>query len=183
MHRVLSFLMAMVTAVAVSAQTFAADSLRVRVDRLGPVPVEGVWQFTGEGATVLVERVSGRPAPDALPAAYNMIMISPVDDTVRPGTHIGRLQLTAVADAFDCRLYIDPSAPEKGEHRFTLRLNDAGHFSFLREKGGVSVSLWRWIPYLFRVTVVRRNVRDPRLDGAVKIYPVTPSTFNSPRYL
>lgn len=183
MPRSLSFLFGMMMAMVISAHSPDIDSLKTRIDRIGPVPVEGLWQFTGEGATILVERSSRRSSPDALPVSYNIIMASPADESVPSGVFIGRMLLTAISDAYDCYLLIDPGHPEKGERRFTVKLNDSGHLSFVREKGGVSVSLWRWIPYLYRVTVVRRHERDPRLDGAVKIYPVTPSMFNSPRYL
>lgn len=183
MPRALSVLLALLLALTAGTSTSDLDSLKTRIDRMGPVPVEGLWQFTGEGATILVERSSRRSSPDALPVSYNIIMASPVDDTVPSGEFIGRMLLTAVSDSYDCYLLADPSHPEKGERRFTVKLNDPGHLSFVREKSGVSVSLWRWIPYLYRVTVVRRHERDPRLDGAVKVYPVTPSMFNSPRYL
>lgn len=176
-------------AVALSAQAtvfscYEPESVKRRIDNIGPAPIEGLWKFTSDGATVAIERVSGYVAPDALPESYNVVMVEPVDDTVVCGTLIGRITPTALESSFDCTLFSNPSVfGGRKSHRFTIQMNDDGHISFMKVKSGVSVSLWRWIPYLFRVTVVKNNERNPRLDGAIRVYPVKPSTFNSPRYL
>lgn len=165
-------------------QCYEPELVKRRIDNIGPAPIEGLWKFTSDGATVAIERASGYVAPDALPDSYNIVMVEPVDNSVARGTLIGRITPTALESSFDCTLFLNPSVfGERKSHRFTIQMNDEGHISFMKVKSGTSVSLWRWIPYLFRVTVVRRDERNPRLDGAIRVYPVNPSTFNVPRYL
>ncbi len=161
----------------------SAEEMKRRIDNLGPVPIEGLWQFTGDGAVIAVERSQADIEPDALPYSYNIIMVEPVDDKVVAGALIGRLKATALASSFDCTLFTDPDNPRSRTRRFTVKMTDEGHLSFVKVKSGTTVSLWRLIPYLFRVTVVKRAGRDPNLDGAIRIYPLSPSTFNGPRYL
>ncbi|MDE6809416.1 MAG: hypothetical protein K2J42_04935 [Muribaculaceae bacterium] len=153
------------------------------LDRTGPTRFEGLWQFTDNGATVLIIRDSNPAHPDGEPPSYSVIMVQPVDGSgVKPGELIGQAWPTAKADYFDCRLKGTTDSKDR-YHKFTAHLNDEGHMSFVKDKSGMSVSLWRWIPYLFRVTVVNRHTRDESLDGCIKLYPVEPSTFKSPRYL
>ncbi|MBD5199478.1 MAG: hypothetical protein HDS83_03725 [Bacteroidales bacterium] len=153
------------------------------IDKVGPSRFEGLWQFTGQGATILILRDDSPTHPDGEPASYSIIMIDPVDGTdIKPGEIIGQAWPSAKSDYYDCRLKGNVEN-DKRYHRFTAHLNDEGHISFVRDKSGISVSLWRWIPYLFRVTVVKNNQRDPALDGCIKVYPLQPSTFKSPRYL
>lgn len=153
------------------------------LDKTGASRLEGLWQFTGEGATVLIIRDTNPRHPDGEPSSYSIVMIEPVDDNgIKPGDIIGQAWPTAKADHFDCRLKGTTDSKER-YHRFTAHLNDDGHMSFVRDKSGLSVSLWRWIPYLFRVTVIKHHTRDESLDGCIKIYPIQPSTFKSPRYL
>lgn len=153
------------------------------LDKTGASRLEGLWQFTGDGATVLIIRDSNPHHPDGEPSSYSIIMIEPVDDNgIKPGDIIGQAWPTAKADHFDCRLKGTADSKDR-YHRFTAHLNDEGHMSFVRDKSGISVSLWRWIPYLFRVTVINRRTRDESLDGCIRIYPIQPSTFKSPRYL
>ena len=153
------------------------------IDKIGPTRIEGLWQFTGQGATILILRDDSPTHPDAEPSSYSIILIDPVDGTsIKPGEIIGQAWPTAKTDYYDCRLKGNVENDNRF-HRFTAHLNDEGHISFVRDKSGMSVSLWRWIPYLFRVTVVKNNQRDPSLDGCIKVYPIQPSTFKSPRYL
>ncbi len=162
---------------------YSLQEVKSRIDNIGPSPIEGLWQFTGGGATIAIERAAAPVSPDALPPSFNIILVESPDGSVSQGTLIGTAGQTALSSSFDCYLFKDHNKPEGGRRRFTIRLNDEGHISFLKVKSGISVSLRRWMPYLFRMTVIKRNERNEQLDGCIKLYPVNPSTFNTPRYL
>ncbi|MDE5857493.1 MAG: hypothetical protein K2H32_03945, partial [Muribaculaceae bacterium] len=41
------------------------------IDKVGPTRIEGLWQFTGQGATVLILRDDSPTHPDAEPSSYS----------------------------------------------------------------------------------------------------------------
>lgn len=188
MNRILSIVFLAVTFLCMGEEPggkgfYTLENVKQRFRTNGATGIEGVWQFTGEGATVCIERTSGPDDPHGVPMSYNMVIVNSVDEKVKPGTIVGSISPTAMPKSYDCFIRDNPSDPASRSHRFTIRLNDSSHFSFLKVKTGARVSLWRWVPYLFRITVIERRERDPQLDGCIKLFPLEPESFNSPRYL
>lgn len=151
------------------------SSLKQRIDESAGV-IDGIYEMPGDGAVFAVVSASGRSG------RWDLIVIDSPDFSVEPGTPFGYAVAGASPDVFDARLYEELRSDRKVKsHDFALRLGDDGRLSFEAYRNSRRVSFWRWIPYLFRVTVIEENNRPKGLDGAVRIYP--PGVGASPRSL
>lgn len=129
-----------------------------------PDEIEGVWQFPNDGATLLIRKQTA--------TTYEMLMLESPNLDVRPGTAIGQAIVTPTPGMFDANL----SAKALGNRRLkkanaALELVD-GHLIFRPYSTGKRIAFWRWIPYLFRVSVYNEDTRPRNLDGASKVYPI-----------
>ena len=145
---------AVIAAVCMAVSAYCAD------------PLEGVWQINGDGA--LLEFVQS----DATVAALDIEWRDGPDLTIAPGTGIGRAVPSASAGVYDCHIATDPRASDASRRRaayFKLTMHGADAFALTPYRRDRSISLWRWLPYLFRVTVTDRDNRPAELDGATRV--------------
>lgn len=130
-------------------------------------PLEGRWTINGGGAVIEITRAPGADE------RFCVTMVDSPDLKVAPGTVLGYATPAPAAGRYDCRLAADPSPRHSGRRKVSFSIEfvdgtaDAITFSYYQK--GRRISLWRWLPYLFRVTV-----SDPRgdingLDGARRL--------------
>ncbi|MDE6268959.1 MAG: hypothetical protein K2M04_07760, partial [Muribaculaceae bacterium] len=157
---------------------YSRKEVERRMDSRPLHPIEGIWQWAGQGAFIAIEAENPLPSSvSSSPASarYRLTLIESPDRTARPGTVIGYAYPTARAGYYTARLSPASGLEKKfkGDHEYTLHLDsDAGaHLSFTRVKSGYRVSLRRLIPYLFRLSVYRQDNRPSDLDGCLRIYP------------
>lgn len=128
--------------------------------------LEGDWQVHGGGACL---RVCPAPVPGA-PMA--VLWLDGPDPSIAPMEQIGEAVPGAEPGLYDFRVKADPASGKKRARymSFAVRLTDsADGLAFEAYNRGRRVSLWRWIPYLFRVTVSEPRRRPAGLDGARRV--------------
>lgn len=159
------------------------DSVELRLSQSPLHDIEGIWQFTEDGAYVVIEQAQADKMPARGIVMYQMVVLESPRLSVRPGTVMGYATLTAKADCYDAYVYtdFDGGAILSKAERFTLTLKDS-RLQFKRHKSGVKINLWRFVPYMFRYSVKTYDERPKDLDGCIKIYPL-PATPVYPRYL
>lgn len=154
--------------------------------RMGSMPlhhIEGIWQLTGEGSTLAIERITGheattgRLAPDeeATPV-YRMVVIRSTDISVAPGTVTGYLTPAAKERQYDARIYSSRSDDHvllTSPTANVITLSDDGtRLSFHPYGRRLRFNWWRLLlPYMYRtlVTPLERPAGD--IDGCVRLYP------------
>ena len=134
------------------------------IDSRGADPVSGIWRFGNEGATVAI-----LPAP-ASSTHFEIYLLDSPDMSVIPGDMIGSAVSTGETGIFDAEMFSRQLLREKRQ-RFIMTLGRDGHLGFKSYKKGRQISLLRFIPYLFRVSIKSYDTRPESVDGAVKIYP------------
>ncbi|MBR5551830.1 MAG: hypothetical protein IKV83_07940 [Muribaculaceae bacterium] len=161
------------------------DSVKTRMLQVPLHNIEGVWQFLDNATTIAIERVNDNASSQYLHQyIYRIVILKPQQLSIEPGTIMGYISATAKKDNYEAYIYTDStlegilSIPKK----FTLTLSD-NHLAFNEYKTSVSINLWRWIPYIYRVGVSVTNTRPKGLDGCVRIYPQSTSAPLTPRYL
>ena len=121
----------------------------------------GDWQVNGGGALL---RIAG---PAAEGGDMDIIWLDGPDWSIRPGTVIGSARRGSAPGVYDLRLMASPDGRKRlREATFAVEMPDADTLDFRAYSRGLAVSLWRWVPYLFRVTVERGRERPQGLDGA-----------------
>lgn len=144
-----------------SAVAFAADATD---------PIEGRWTINGGGAVIEISRAPGADE------RFSVTMVDSPDFKVASGTVLGYINASPTPGRYDCQLSSDPS-PRHHKSRngkvtfaieFTDNTTDAITFEYYQR--GRRISLWRWLPYLFRVTVRdSKQGSDNGLDGARRL--------------
>lgn len=153
---------------ATEPMTFA--SAREITDRRGVDPVTGIWRIGTDGATVAI-------LPDAGTSGhFTVYLLDSPDYSVIPGSKIGSAVATGSPATYDAEL-IKKNRFADRRQRFIINLDGNGHLKFRSYTKGKQITLWRWLPYLFRMTVKDRNTRPESSDGAIRIYPenISPS--------
>ena len=157
------------------ARQTLTDSVKAVVDT-SPRHVEGIYEMSGGGAVFAV-----LPSPGHT-GRWDLLLIDSPDLAAEPGTVFGHAVAGASPEVFDARLRRDLRPDRRsGSHDFAMRLTQDGRLSFEPYRNSRRISLWRWIPYLFRITVVEQSNRPKGLDGAVRVYP--PGAGATPRSL
>lgn len=161
--------------VATSARVFSNDSIKALIDSRPIDPIEGIWQWPDDGATIAIIAAGS--------GAFEMIVIDSPDMAVAPGTIMGRVTRSARKSLYDARIMSRVDSDGKMSHhkKFSIDITDPERLSVEPYQKGKSISLWRWIPYIFRMTINSRDTSPAGIDGAVRIYPETYAT--NPRYL
>lgn len=135
-----------------------------------PDPIEGLWQFPADGASILIEKKTA--------TTYDLIIIDSPEPDVRPGTVIGRAVTTPAVGTYDAHLDAKPlrnSRLKKANAALTLA---DGHLCFRPYSTGKRIAFWRWVPYFFRISILDNDSRPGNLDGADKIYPIDDSSLH-----
>lgn len=151
-------------ATATAQETIGRRKACELIDSRGSDPLTGLWRMGGDGATFAVLPVEGSST------SFDIVIIDSPDMSVLPGTRFGHATTTGRSGTYDAELYGDVN-PTKRKLRYILSIDDNGLLTFKSYKRGKRIALWRWIPYLFRMTVSDYNTRPEGVDGAVKLYP------------
>lgn len=162
--------------------------LTVSVNRLDSIiaatpvtPVEGVWQFLPDNAAIAIIRRPGSLSV-AGPTQFDIYLYSTVTSRMLSGTLLGTLSATPQADTYLAEMFADPNGKSGKRKSFIIKLTDPSHLSFSKLKNGLSIDLWRLVPYLFRVSV-KRDTSSDNLHGCVKLKPLVPGVSEPVRYL
>lgn len=130
-------------------------------------PIVGRWQVNAGGAVFDIKPLPGNSE------ALVMLWVDGPDFSLEPGTEIGRLYPSATPGSYDCRAATDPrrAGIRKRTADFVITFSDTDPNTLIlrayhRRK---RVSLWRWIPYFFRITIIQDSNRPEDLEGARRI--------------
>ena len=130
-------------------------------------PIVGRWQVNAGGAVFDIQPLPGRTD------AFVMLWVDGPDFSLEPGTEIGRIFTTAEPGAYDCHAATDPRRQglRKRSADFVIRFSDSdpNALIFTAYHRRKRVSLWRWVPYLFRITIIQDSNRPDDLEGARRL--------------
>lgn len=147
-----------------------AEACRV-IDNRGSDPLCGLWRMGTDGATVAILPVN------ASRGRFDIFLIDSPDLSAIPGRLIGNAVSTGSAATYDAE-FAGAGKFHNRRQRFIITLGDDGHLHFKPYKKGKKISLWRWLPYLYRFTITDIDTRPTNADGAVRVYP--PVTNSEP---
>lgn len=153
------------------------DSLRNSITTRQLSPIEGLWQLSGNQATVIIE-------PSTLPAmstslgnlpTYQIVVVSSPRKSVRPGTVLGYFTPAGRDHCYDTYMYTSRSRNIlKSHRRFTLTLSTDDRFITLTPiKSRWRLSLRHTFNFLMRAYVSNNDPDTPAPDGFIKLYPMT----------
>lgn len=161
---------------------YGYDEVKTRLKQTSAAGIEGIWQFMPDGATIAIERA--QVSVESQINRYNVVIVSSVDDNVDDGTLIGYVYPTASANQFTAELYSSIQGNKSLKlKKYVLELTDKGRLTFKSGNTKVRLDFWRWLPYLFRISVARDKKSSNAIDGCVKIYPIVPEARSFPIYL
>ena len=127
----------------------SVEEVRLRMASRMLDPIEGIWQFTGEGAVVAIER------------------------SLLPGTPMASITSTVKSATFEAVILTHFNASSMKLSRpkkFLLILNDE-RLTIKPVKAKLSLNILRLIPYAYRLGLSYRDHRPDDLDGCVRIFP------------
>lgn len=158
-----------------NAQMLTPSSARAMLNALPLHDIEGVWQLTEDGASIVIVRNDASLSTGEV-TGYDMIMLESPDRALLPGTKIGKLTPLAQPRTYDGHIFnVGDGKIKVGKtRRVTIKLEDSGHLSFRNVNSGVRITPYLVIPWRLRRGIKIENDRGVDLDGCLKIYPVTP---------
>lgn len=146
------------------AEPMTVAQARQIIDSIGTDPLSGIWRMGPDGATVAILPVT------ASQGRFNIYLLDSPDMSVIPGGLIGSAASTGANGTYDAEFAGTGKFVSKRQ-RFIMTLSPDGTLGFKSYKKGKKISLWRWLPYLFRFSVSDYNTRPSAVDGAVRLYP------------
>ena len=165
LYRAAALVIAMMAAsAALASSAMTRSEACAIIDNRGVNPLSGIWRIGGDGATVAILPVA------ASSTRFDIYLIDSPDMSVIPGNKIGSAVSTGETGTFDAEMISGQGFTEK-RMRYIMTLGQDGRLSFRSYKKGKKISLWRFIPYLFRFSVRNVDTRPESVDGAIKIYP------------
>lgn len=128
-------------------------------------PIEGVWQFPGDGAIIAITASSA--------TTCDIIVLDSPKLNVAPGTHIGTAVLTAKNGTYDGTLKSREFGKKGklGSENVTFNIAEGGRLIVRPYSTGLSLSFRRWFYRIFGLSIVNNNTRPKDIDGALRIYP------------
>ncbi len=128
-------------------------------------PIEGVWQFPADGASLVIVKESS--------TTYDIFLLDSPRLDVKPGTLIGSAVTTPKRNYYDGELKPRHLGDKTklGTQSVTFTVNDGGTLSIRPYSDGYKISLRRWFNYFFKISISRDNSRPKDLDGARRVYP------------
>lgn len=164
---------------------YEKDSVINRMRQLPLHHIEGLWQFTENGATIAIERSNKGKHPNDGLNRYNIVIVSSPRLSIKPGTIMGHITPTAKQDIYDAQIYtdFDGGTTLSIAKRFILTLNDDSRLAFSRDKSGLRINIRKLLPYMFRYTITYQNERPKNIDGCIRIFPKSSNSPIEPRYL
>lgn len=163
---------------------YERDSVISRMRSLTLHPIEGLWQFAENGATIAIERNSNG-LPDDGVTRYHMVIVNSPRLTIEPGTLMGYVTPTAKKGVYEATIYtnFDGGTTLTIPKKFILTFNDDSHLAFSRDNSGIRINIWRFMPYMFRYSITYKNERPRNIDGCIRVFPESANSFTQPRYL
>ena len=166
------------------------DIVEKRMSRAPLHEIEGIWQLTGDGGSIIaIERIDDGDTGTMGTATtiYRMAVIVSSEISVAPGTVIGYASTSAKNGEYDSRIYSGRSEDFTAlthPSRNVLRLDDSGTRLTFRPTGlSLRFNWWRLLlPYLYRGLVTPREANHKAEEGCVRLYPPPVPPLN-PRYL
>ncbi|MDE5930225.1 MAG: hypothetical protein K2H03_07065 [Muribaculaceae bacterium] len=167
-HHILLPIMALLCATSgLQARSSTIDSLLSVIDNGYGDPAEGVWRMTATPDAVLA--ICPSTESDG---SFDVWLLDSPDFTLEPCTRIGRAIAGSQPGSYDLTLVENPGSPKPGRRSFIANIDESGlNMRLTAYRRGKRISLWRWIPYLFRVTVIDKSNRPSNHDGLRRIYP------------
>ncbi len=157
---------------------YMSDGIEERMDIEASSPIEDVWKLVATGGLIAVERVEPRGADVGSADCYRMVVLRAPDRAVRPGTVMGYLQPTAAGGTYEAKIYTDTDGDGtlRGAKSFRVVVSEDA-MQFYRVRSGLSVNIFRLLPYMFRRAVDYRPDDHNGLDGCVRY-----RDYSLPRY-
>lgn len=143
--------------------------------------IEGIWQTTTDGAKVAIIKGSipsaERPqGAGALDGQLIVILDSP-RPSIATGTVMGWALPSAKTGRWDAWIFTDMQGRELSDpRRFTLAAEDDTHLQMIPVHKGISLTLWKMIPYMFRRGISETDDREKGLDGMIRLWPPSPTS-------
>lgn len=128
-------------------------------------PIEGVWQFPADGATIAIVASSA--------STFDIFLLDSPRLDVRPGTPVGEAVATPSDNCFDGVLESKKFGKDGklNSPSVTFTVNSNGALVIKPYKTGYSVSFKRWFYRMFGLSLVENNRRPAGLDGARRLFP------------
>ncbi|MDE7427312.1 MAG: hypothetical protein K2M79_05885 [Muribaculaceae bacterium] len=150
--------------------TLTAADLLEKFDTTPVQMPEGIWSFSPGNSVVSITE-SDREG------VYTIRALSVWDAAVSPGTVLGEVIAGGTAARYDAWMYSDPLNHVRGKKYFILNVSGDGHFTIEPYRKNARFALWRWIPYIFRVSVLGGKTRPANIDGLHRLYPYAAPQF------
>ncbi len=150
--------------------SFSYETTLNRLNHLDLHHIEGIWQFTSDGVTVVIERKQTNK--HSIVKGYTIKVVESPNRIIRPGTLMGHIEPTASQKSYEARMYTNNMGSTLVmSKKFTLTLDDDdSRLVFNQHKSSISVNLWRFIPYMWRYSL-RSNNKPKSSHGCIRIYP------------
>lgn len=148
------------------AEPWDYDSIKVILDDRMLNPVEGLWEFPADGATLLVHKSSD--------TEFDIRIIDSPCLSIRPGTLIGSVCVTAKDKYYEGSINskaLGKKVKLKGNN-LILNVTDNGYLCFKGYRSGYGVSFKRWFYRMFKISLIEFDERPDGLTGAKRIYPI-----------
>ncbi len=146
------------------AEPVSRRQAREIIDSRGTDPLTGIWKIGGDGATIaFLPRVGST-------STFDIVLLDSPDLSILPGGIIGEAVSTGRLATYDATMNVSPGTTGR-KTKSILTIDKDGRLNIKPYKQGKTIKLWRWLPYLFRISVTDNNTRPDGVDGAVKIYP------------
>ncbi len=164
MRHVLGILIFLLPLLANAAEWDDAYIEALFADRLTD-PIEGVWQFPADGASVVIVRHTS--------TTYDIFLLDSPRLDVKPGTLVGSAVASPKKNYYDGELKPRNLGKKTftGNQSVTFTVNPEGTLSIRPYSDGYKVSLRRWLNYFLKISITRDNGRPKDLDGARRVYP------------
>lgn len=126
-------------------------------------PMLGRWSILSTGTEI--EIIPG----DGGAGYYDVKLHDCADYRLPIGITIGNIRPSATPGRFVASIAEKPGAHRKRMRDLVVSLRPDGTLSFEPYHKGRRISLWRWIPYMFRVTVLMPGEQPSDTEGAVRL--------------
>lgn len=149
-----------------------------KVDAAAVSPVVGIWRMGQEDGNAVICILPSAESDEK----FNIFLLDSPDWTIPSGALCGEIKATADPSVFDCRMREFSDSRTLAEAlstntTATVILTELNRrMTFKPYRRSKRISLRRWLPYLFRVSVIEDSNRPDGLDGAVRLYPLTDGT-------
>ena len=133
----------------------------------GKSPIEGDWQFFGNGAKIRFEPTHGNNDQ------FDIVWLDGPDFSIMPGTVIGSATQSAQNGVYDCRIKLDPrhKSDKKRFGRFVVKIDpeSADALTITPYEQATKFRIEGLLPYWMRRPIREVDSRPRNLDGARRV--------------